>query len=130
MLFHLVFVGVKALSCFQVNRNTVPNIWCQIRKCFLSVISFSQISLKKDAVVLVMGWPASSKTSFIYAGLLLLKNLKVVELMHCSKRSFMGSQLIFSNSVKPMWSLLFKFKQKRIHLFCSVCSFFFRLLFN
>ena len=35
-----------------------------------------------------------------------------------------------SNSVKPMWSLLFKFKQKWIHLFCSVCSFFFRLLFK
>ena len=42
MLFHLVFVGVKALSCFQVNRNTVPNIWCQIRKCFLSVFCLTE----------------------------------------------------------------------------------------
>ena len=50
--------------------------------------------------------------------------------MDCSKRSFMGSQLIFSNLVKPMWSLLLKFKQKRIHLLCSICSFFFRLLFK
>ena len=43
--------------------------------------------------------------------------------MHCSKQSLMGSQLIFSNQVKSLWSLLFKFKQKRVHLFCSVCSF-------
>ena len=42
MFFCLVFVGVKTLSCFQGNRQTVPNIWCQIKKCFLSVISILQ----------------------------------------------------------------------------------------
>ena len=41
MLFCLVFVGVKVVSCFQGNRQTVPNIWYQI-KCFLSVINISQ----------------------------------------------------------------------------------------
>ena len=129
MFFYSVFLGIKAISCFQRNRQTIPNIWCHIRNCFL-VFRKGWFSLRKDVLVLVLRWPAGLKTSFIYAGHLLLKDLKVIKLMHCSKRSFMESQVIFSNSVKPMWSLLFKFKQKRIHLFWSIRSFFFRLLFQ
>ena len=36
--------------------------------------------------MLVLGRPVNWKTSFIYAELLLLKSLKVVAQMHCSKR--------------------------------------------
>ena len=49
--------------------------------------------------------------------------------IHCSNRSFiMDSQFIFSNSV--IWDLLFKFRQKRMHLFWSICDFDFNLLFR
>ena len=59
-----------------------------------------------------------------------MKYLKVIELIHCSNRSFMGSQFIFSNSVKPIWALLSKFRQKRMHLFWSICNLDFNLLFR
>ena len=56
----------------------------------------------------------------IYAGFQLLKNCEVAELMHCLKRSLMVSQLIFfSDSFRPLWALLFKFKQKRKFWSCS-----------
>ena len=120
ILFYLVFVGVKALSCFHGNRQTVPNIWCQIRKCFLSVISISQRLDKFEKGCSSIGNGMASRFNNIIhiCRTPVIKNLKVAELMHCLKQSFMGSQLIFSNSVKPMWSLIFKFKQKQqIHLF-------------
>ena len=39
----------------------------------------------------------------------------------------MGSQFIFSNSVKPIWVSLSKFRQKQMHLFWSFCNFDFAL---
>ena len=59
-----------------------------------------------------------------------MKYLKVIELIHCSNRSFMGSQFIFSNSVKPIWALLSKFRQKRMHLFWSICNLDFNYNYN
>ena len=59
----------------------------------------------------------------MYKGLKYLNYSRVIELIHCSNRSFMGSQFIFSNSVIPIWALIFKFRQKRMHLFWSICNF-------
>ena len=42
-----------------------------------------------------------------YTGLLLLKNVKVVKLMHCSKQSLVESQLVFLYSFRPLWAVLF-----------------------
>ena len=65
---------------------------------------------------MVLGWPAGLNTSFIYGGLVLLQNLNDTEQIICSKRSFTGSQLICLNSFRPVFALLFKFRQNRIHL--------------
>ena len=46
------------------------------------------------------------------------------------EQSFMGSQLIFSNWSKPIWALLSKFRQKRMHLFWSICNLDFRLRYQ
>ena len=47
---------------------------------------------------------------------MLLQNLNDTELIICSKRSFTGSQLICLSSFRPVFALLFKFRQTRIHL--------------
>ena len=64
----------------------------------------------------------------MYGGLVLLQNLKDIELIICLKRSLTGSQLICSNSFCPICALLFKFRQNRMHLFWSICKFDFNLL--
>ena len=92
----------------------------------MSVISISQRfdKFEKGCSSIGTGMTSGCKNIIHIRRTLVLKNLKVVKLMHCSKQSCMGSQLIFSNSVKLMWSLIFKFKQKQIHLFCySVADF-------
>ena len=79
-------------------------------------------NLSKDALVLAMCWPAGWSTSFIYKWLKLLICLDAIELMHCLNRSFMCIQFISSNSNKQIWDLLFRFRQKRMHLFWSICN--------
>ena len=64
----------------------------------------------------------------MYGGLVLLQNLKDIELITYLKRSLTGSQLIFSNSFCPICALLFKFRI--MHLFWSICNFDFNLLFK
>ena len=68
------------------------------------------LTLNKDVLVAVVVWSVSLNTSFIYKGLKYLNYSRVIELIHCSNRSFMGSQFIFSNSVIPIWALIFKFR--------------------
>ena len=87
------------------------------------------LSLEKYTIVLVLGLSACLKTP-IYTGLLLLKILKVVEMMHCLNWPLIGSQLVFSNLSSWLWVLLFKFKQKHMPLFWSVCNFVFIFLFK
>ena len=86
------------------------------------------LNSNKDVLVIILFWQASLDT-FIYGGLVLLKSLNVSELIHCSKLTFTGSQLIFSNSVKPIWGLLFKFRQNRMYLVWSTCNFDFNVCF-
>ena len=83
----------------------IPNIWCQIRKCFLSVISILQRLDKFEKGCSSVGIGMTSG----------FKNI-----IHICR----------TPAIKPMWSILFKFKQKQIHLFSSVCIFFFRFLIN
>ena len=64
--------------------------------------------------MLVLGRPVNWKTSFIYAELLLLKSLKVVAQMHCSKRSLMWRLLFFPISFRSMWALTFKFRYSSV----------------
>ena len=80
-------------------------------------------SFSDNALVVTLFWPDGLNTSFINAGLKLLKYLKVIESIHYSTQSFMGNQLIFSNSLKPIWALLFIFIQKHIHQFCRSFNF-------
>ena len=53
-----------------------------------------------------------------------------IELIICSKRSFTGSQLNFSNLFCPLRTLLFNFIQNRMHLFWSISNFNFNLWFE
>ena len=53
----------------------------------------------------------------------LLQYLKVIGVIRCSNRSFMGSQFIFSSSIKLVWALLFEFRQTRMYLFWRICNF-------
>ena len=87
---------------------------------------FPLSSLKKT----VVGYINGLNTSLMCGGLVLLQNLKNIELIICLKRSLTGSQLIFSNSFYPICALLFKFRQNRMHLFWSSCNFDFNLLFK
>ena len=74
----------------------------------------------------VLEWPAGLKTSFIliHHSCCYLKKLKGIELMHCSKRSFLGSQLI--NLRGPYYSN----SNKNKYTSSGVFLFFFRLLFK
>ena len=62
------------------------------------------------------------KYTFMYGGLVLLQNLKYIELIICLKPSLSGSQLICLNSLCPICTQLFKFRQNRMHLFWSICN--------
>ena len=70
-----------------------------VRDWFFSKVVFN---LSKDVLVSVMCSPAELNTSSINEGLKLLKYLKVIELIHCLNRSFMGIYLIFSNLDKSI----------------------------
>ena len=61
----------------------------------------------KDSLilVLVLFWPDGLNKSFIYKG----QELKVVELIHCYKRSFIGNQLLLK-SFEYTWGLLLNFR--------------------
>ena len=85
-------------------------------------------NFSKDDLVVGLGWPAGLNTSFIYIGLVLLQNLNDIELIIYSKQSFTGSQSFFSNSICPIWALLFKFKHNCMYLFWSICNFKFSIL--
>ena len=132
MLFNSESVRVEVVSCFYEIWQFIPNTRCHIWKTFLSVLFFCNdwLNLNKDVIEAVVFWPAGLNISFIYKGLKSLKYLNVIELIHCSNRWFVGSQFIFSNSVKLVWVLLYKFRQKRMHLFWSICNFDFNLLFR
>ena len=58
----------------------------------------------------------------------LSKNLKNFAFLHCSNLSFMGSQLIFFNSLIPICPLFFRFKRNLIHSFFEQTEFFWLLL--
>ena len=98
--------------------------------CLWLVFPNSWLNLNREVLVVIAFWTAGLNTSFIYKGLKLLKWLKVIELIHILNWSFMGNQFIFSNSIKPIWCLLFRFWQNPMHLFWSICNFDFNLLFR
>ena len=121
MLLNSVLVSVKVTCCiYMLEILSWP--WLVLRKGWFNSI--------KDALVVVLGWPAGLNTSFIYGRLVLLQNLNDIELIICLKQSFTGSQLIFWNSFCPICALLFKFRQNRMRLFWIICNFDFNLLFN
>ena len=96
---------------------------CERLFCAWLVFCRGWFDFSKNAAVVVLFGPDGFNTSFIYAVLELLKYLKVIELIRFSMWSFVGNQLIFSNSFsKPIWALLFKFRQKHISFFCSMCN--------
>ena len=96
---------------------------CERLFCAWLVFCRDWFNFRKNDVLLVPFRPFGLNTPFIYAVLELLKYLKVIELIHFSMPSFMGNQLIFSNAFsKAIWALLFKFRQRRINLFCSICN--------
>ena len=122
LTFSVVFMGSGNL--FQILSATYEIFFCP-----WLVFWNGWLNLHKEVPVVVV-FCASLNTSFTYKGLKLLKHLKVTELTHCSNQSFMGSKLISSNWGKPIWALLFKFRQTRINLFWSICNFDFNLLFR
>ena len=121
----LPVVFKKFGNLFQILGATYERIFCP-----WFVFRRGWLNLNKEVVVAVVFSPASLKTSFTNKGLKYLKYLKVIELTHRSNRSFMRRQFIFSNSVKPIWVLLSKFRQKQIHLYWSIWNFDFNLLFR
>ena len=62
------------------------------------VLSKCCFNFRKDALVVVLGWPAGLNTLFIYGGLMLLQNFNNIELIICFKQSLMGSQVISLSS--------------------------------
>ena len=115
IFFYLVFLGIKN----QRIRLPIRNIGCYIRKWFLSVNSFSQRLThfeRRCSRMLVLGWPACLKTSFIYARFVL---------DWCIFETVLNRKwFVFSSSSSLMGALLFIYKQKRVHLFRCVCSLF------
>ena len=127
-----MFIHVGVLYCFLEIWQLIPYTKYHIWKTFLLILVFCNcwLSLNKEVLVAEVFWPAGVNTWFTYKGLKLLKYLKVIELMQYSNRSLMGSQFFFSNSVRPIWALPFKFRQEQMHLFWSICNFVFNLLFR
>ena len=107
--FSVVFK--KSGNLFEILGSTYERLFCP-----WLVFHGDWVNLNKEVLVAVVFWPAGLNTSLIYKGLKLLKYVKVIEIIHFLNRSFMGSQFIFSNLVKHIWALLFKFRQKWMHL--------------
>ena len=105
--FSVVFK--KSGNLFQILGSTYERLFCP-----WLVFHNDWVNLNKE--VAVVFWPAGLNTSLIYKGLKLLKYVKVIEIIHFLNQWFMGSQFIFSNLFKHMWALLFKFRQKWMHL--------------
>ena len=60
-----------------------------------------------------------------------IEKLEFVKLMHCSKWSLMGNQLICSNLFRPIYiAPTIQIQKKFIHLFWNVCNFVFRLRYQ
>ena len=57
-------------------------------------------------------WLKGLYNSYVYAGDILLKNLKIFAHTHCSNLSLVGSQFISRNSLTPTWSLFLSFETK------------------
>ena len=78
----------------------------------------------------VRGFSIREYISDMYAGPNPLQNLNALTETHCSYLFCTGSQFIVLNSFTPIWDWLSSPRQKRIHLFCAICSFFVRFLFR
>ena len=92
--------------------------WLEFRKGWFS--------LRKDALLLVLGWPARLKTSLIYAGLLLLKNLKV-SIWCIVWRGHLWEASKFSQIRLNLCGPYYSNSNKNEYICCSL---FFRLLFK
>ena len=117
--FNSVFVYMITFSvAFKKSGNLFEILGSTYERLFCPWLVFHDdwVNLNKEVLVAVVFWPAGLNTSLIYKGLKLLKYVKVIEIIHFLNRSFMGSQFIFSNLVKHIWALLFKFRQKWMHL--------------
>ena len=92
------------------------------------MISFSQrlFNFSKDALIVVLGWPAGLKC-IIH----LWRTHFVAEFKLHWPNNFTGNQLFLSKMFCLLWALLFKFRQNPIHLLLSICNFdFINLLFK
>ena len=62
-------------------------------------------------------WLKGLYNSDVYAGDILLKNLKIFPHRHCSNLSLVGSQFISRNSLTPTWCLFLSLRQNLILAF-------------
>lgn len=132
-----VFVVIKAFSFFEefdsllqvvgAIYKSVDLVWGKLFLCWYCVAIWDDTDscyLKKALVTKKSNWKGTLVKDFWYW------KKKFLSWYIFSKQSLMESYLIFPNYSRPVWDLLFKFKQSPMNLFWSVCNLFFRLFFK
>ena len=77
-------------------------------------------NFSKEALVVVLGWPATSNTSFIYGRLVLLQKSNGIELTICSTGHWRADNYFFFEFILPYMSPIIQIQKKNVCIYFGV----------